>query len=300
MNLKNIIESNIYGSMLNEVAILFGGKKETQFNQVVILAGGAGSGKGFIKDNLVGIQGKTFDVDALKKAAMDSNLLFREKKIKDMNLDLGNAADVKLLHAMVVELGLERKLKSTVFKSILATDPRRKPNMIFDVTLKNVSKLKTITDAVKELGYDKENIHVVWVLTEIDVAIRQNMERERKVPVDILMDTHRGVATVMKGIFSGIIQARNYMDGKFVIVPNVKNVDNDVKFSGNAGNFFNRKKEQSGYFFGKKKDTYFVVKERGKAFIPFKDLSEKLRVKIKQYVPKGTVWGDSINSDDLN
>ena len=47
---------------LMEALITFGGKAYPKFGNVVIMAGGAGSGKGFVKDNLVGIEGFTFDV----------------------------------------------------------------------------------------------------------------------------------------------------------------------------------------------------------------------------------------------
>ena len=287
-------EEQLYEELLNELAIQFGGRKQTQFNQVLILAGGAGSGKGFIKNNMVDLAGKTFDVDELKKAVMDSEMMFRDKKIKDMNLDLKKPKDVKLLHNIVsVEFGLDRKLQSTMFKSIMAADPRRKPNLIFDVTLKDLKKLKNISDNVQQLGYDKKDIHIVWVLTKLNVAMKQNLERDRVVPEDILMDTHRGVANVMKGIFSGLIQARTYMDGYFFIVPNVQDVDNEVKFSGNIGDFFNRGKEKGGYFFFKKADTYFKIKDRGSKFISWSDFSDKLKQKIKQYIPKGTTFDNN-------
>jgi hypothetical protein len=61
--------------ILNEVLIQFGKTKDTKFNQIVIMAGGAGSGKGFIKNNVMDIDGITFDVDKLKKLVMKSKLI---------------------------------------------------------------------------------------------------------------------------------------------------------------------------------------------------------------------------------
>lgn len=50
---------------LNEALITFNKKAYPKFGQVVIMAGGAGSGKGFVKDKLVGVEGMVFDVDEL-------------------------------------------------------------------------------------------------------------------------------------------------------------------------------------------------------------------------------------------
>ncbi len=55
---------------IDEALITFGGKAYPKFGQVVILAGGAGSGKGFVNSNLLGIDGKVFDVDALNGLAI--------------------------------------------------------------------------------------------------------------------------------------------------------------------------------------------------------------------------------------
>lgn len=77
---------------LDEALITFGGKAYPKFGQVVILAGGAGSGKGFTLEKLLGIEGITLDVDALKKLVMGSTKLAAEIKaktghdVKTMNL----------------------------------------------------------------------------------------------------------------------------------------------------------------------------------------------------------------------
>ncbi|UQJ94980.1 hypothetical protein IANJMKHF_00074 [Klebsiella phage CPRSA] len=60
-------------STLTEALITFGGRAYPKFGQVVILAGGAGSGKGFTLEKLLGIEGITLDVDALKKLVMGSD-----------------------------------------------------------------------------------------------------------------------------------------------------------------------------------------------------------------------------------
>lgn len=48
-------ESRDWNTIVSEALITFGGKNYPNFGQVVIVAGGSGSGKGFVIDNLFGI-----------------------------------------------------------------------------------------------------------------------------------------------------------------------------------------------------------------------------------------------------
>lgn len=60
--------------IISEKLMIFGGRAYPKFGNVVLIVGGAGSGKGFQLDKLVGIEGKVFDVDALKMLAIKSNI----------------------------------------------------------------------------------------------------------------------------------------------------------------------------------------------------------------------------------
>lgn len=52
--------------MLDEKLMIFGKKAYPQFNNVLILAGGAASGKGFVTQKLIGMEGVVLDVDRVK------------------------------------------------------------------------------------------------------------------------------------------------------------------------------------------------------------------------------------------
>jgi len=54
---KFFTEEALYeeAEMLMEKLITFGGKAYPKFGHVLIMAGGAGSGKGFIQQNLIGL-----------------------------------------------------------------------------------------------------------------------------------------------------------------------------------------------------------------------------------------------------
>ena len=226
---------------LLEKLITFGGKAYPKFGNVVIMAGGAGSGKGFVKDTLVGIEGYTFDVDELKRLAVASPMIQKRVKkdlgqdLKKIGSDLTNPDNVGKLHAILGDyLNLDDRRMKTLYTSILTAPPDRKPNIIFDVTLKDLQKLEKITRQVSAIGYPKENVHIVWVVNDIEVAKAQNKDpkRGRVVPADILVNTHRGASATMNDILNMGKGLRKYMDGDIAFAFNKIGVDTDLEKSG--------------------------------------------------------------------
>jgi len=269
---------------LVEKLITFGGRAYPRFGNVVILAGGAGSGKGFIKDNLVGLEGKVFDVDQLKQLAIRTPAII--KKVKDQldidlkNINLSNEEHVRIVHEIIGDLmKFPNKRQQAFFANVLMADPERKPNIIFDVTLKDLRKLEKITRMASQVGYDKDKVHIVWVVNDIEVAKKQNLdpERGRVVPVEILVNTHRGASETMKDILNMGNRLKKYMNGDIVFAFNKIGVDSDLRKSGRGGRYI----ENSNYFY---------VKRAGKAVTSVNDLSMDIRKKIANYVPKNISW----------
>ena len=269
---------------LMEKLITFGGKAYPKFGNIVIMAGGAGSGKGFVKDNLVGIEGKVFDVDELKTLAAKTPAI--RKKVKDeMGVDLAALAknlkdpeNVGKLHSIIGDyLNLDNKVKKSLYTSILTANPDRKPNIIFDVTLKDLRKLQNITRQASDLGYDKSNIHIVWVINDIEVAKSQNLKRARTVPTEILVNTHRGAQQTMADIVNMGKSLKKYMDGDIVFAFNKVGVDANLMKSGKGGSFI-------------KDANYFYVKKKGKPPTPIASLEKDIKAKIKNYVPGNVDW----------
>lgn len=88
-------------------------------------------------------------------------------------------------------------------------DPNRSelPNVMFDVTLKDMGQVvgevggeAGIGQLLKLAGYKPQNIHVVWILTNYKIAMRQNLTRGRVVNSDIFFSTHRGASGTMQDI----------------------------------------------------------------------------------------------------
>jgi hypothetical protein len=269
---------------LSEKLITFAGKAYPKFGNVVIMAGGAGSGKGFVIDRLVGLEGYTFDVDQLKSLAAKTPAIIKKIKdemgidIADLAANLRNPENVAKLHDIIGSyLGLDAARQKTLYTSILTASPDRKPNIIFDVTLKDLKKLETLTRQVTGLGYDKKSVHIVWVINDIEVAKAQNAKRDRTVPVEILVNTHRGAAQTMLDIVNMGNSLKKYMDGDIVFAFNKVGVDANLATSDKGGSYI-------------KDANYFYVKRSGKPVMDVETINKDVRAKIAQYVPKNAEW----------
>jgi hypothetical protein len=270
--------------ILLEKLITFGGQAYPKFGNIVIMAGGAGSGKGFILSKLVGIEGKTFDVDQLKGAAAKAPAIQARIKselgldIEKIGSDLKKPENVAKMHQIVGDyLDLDNRVKKSLYRGILLAHPDRKPNLVFDVTLKDLRKLETISRQAQNLGYAKENIHIVWVVNDIEVAKSQNLRRSRTVPTEILVNTHRGASQTMLDIVSMGKTLKKYMDGDIVFAFNKVGVDSTISKSGKGGMYV-------------KDANYFYVKRKNKEVTPADKLDKTLRMKIKSYVPANSEW----------
>lgn len=193
-------------TLLEKLLIVGGGQK---YNQVVILAGGAGSGKGWVLKNVLGGDWKVSDPDELKTALINISKKIEQGDpgLKDMfkrtrsaskvisSLNLRNPEDVTRLHFMVRDLGLDDK---QLFTQLAANRTSgNKPNIVIDSTLKNPERGIETINMLKDAGYKPSDIHIVWVLTDYRIAVSQNYRRDRRVFNDILVATHVGAKKTM-------------------------------------------------------------------------------------------------------
>lgn len=278
-------------SQLDEALITFGNKAYPKFNQVVILAGGAGSGKGFISGKLMGIEGQTLDVDHLKELAMASVKLaarIKDETGHDINtFDMKKPENVSTIHGLLSgKNGIIKSNEKRIFTSVALAAPDRKPNLIFDVTLKDMKKVVQISRQVEQLGYEKENVHLVWVMNDINVAMKQNKERSRVVPEDILVSTHEGAHMTIKKLIALNKGLKYYLDGDMWIAFNKVGVDTDVIKSAKGGMYI-------------KKANAVKIKEKNKAPTPATELEKEIIQKIASYAPNSETWSIVLGKKDI-
>jgi len=271
---------------LEEKLIMYqNGKK---YGQIVFLAGGAGSGKGFaIKNFMEGEKFKIRDVDEWKKAFMK---LADTKKMYPtiQKLSLKDPKSVYKLHMFVKKKGIKDKSLDLLLRD---ANTRHLPNIMFDITMKDASDIGDVIPKLIEAGYDAKNIHLTWVLTNYAVAIINNRNRERVVPEDIMLLSHEGAATNMYDVVKGKLP-RGLNGGVRVVLNNRDNTiawaDPDTKKP--------MKTSQGDIIV--KDFTYLTFKKEGKSMGPESDVLRQLLAWIADNVPKTRLTKDMLGTTD--
>jgi len=157
--MKPFKEFNESQEYLEEKLLLINNGKK--YGQIVFLAGGAGSGKGFASTNFMEKEKfKVRDVDEWKTAFMKIGAL-KNKYPEIKGLHLKKPADVAKLHAFIEKLGIKDNTMNALLsgmknKSVL-------PNIMFDITGKNINSIAKMMPNLLNAGYNPADIHMVWV-----------------------------------------------------------------------------------------------------------------------------------------
>ncbi len=195
---------NEFRHHLEEKLLILGGGK--RYGQAVILAGGAGSGKSYATNHFIqGENYKILNVDDLKdlvlKLSKSSQRIGLSTKMQVLlpqvsNLDLKNPNDTSKLHQLMKDFDPDEKRISQILFNPGGTRSYM-PNLMFDCTLKSQSDALFTVGTLRAAGYKPEDIHIVWILTDFKIALRQNYGRGRRIFNDILLDTHLGAKMTM-------------------------------------------------------------------------------------------------------
>ena len=242
-----MIYEEITEDTLNEKLITYGNRKP--YGQIVFIAGGAGSGKGFAISNFLDSASfKIRDVDEMKKqlqvlnrlGKLDINSIMKKygksikpkdvdliNKIQDegfklQNLNLKNPDHVYALHILVKAIGIK---DASLEKLLLGKDnPDILPNILFDITAKDVTDITSVIPKLKAVGYQANNIHLTWVLTNYVTSLVNNNSRSRKVPdgsmgaENIMLKTHEGASNTIWGLVTKALPKG--MNGRIDVILN--------------------------------------------------------------------------------
>lgn len=263
--------------LLTEKLITVSGTKGKRYGNIILLAGGSASGKGFaVKNFLEGDLYKVRDIDEVKSA------ILKLDKIKQMfpevrGLDLRNPKHVFQLHTFVASKKIKDKTLDLLLKNV---KEGTLPNILFDITF---AKPKEPLDAIKKLidvGYDPKDVNFIWVLQNYYIAIDQNKERDRIVPDDVLLSSHENAAlNMIKLIRNEIPQLadKDIFDGKIVVIFN--NPDNTVYYDPSP-------KAKDAKKLVIKDFKYLTLKEKGQPISTEAEVQKELYSQIIKNIPK--------------
>jgi hypothetical protein len=242
---------------LDEKLITFSNR--APYGQIVFMAGGAGSGKGFAVSNFIDSAGfKVRDVDEMKKAVANLDSLGKfsigqwydkfsknlkepelahvNKYVKDKGLTIAKLADnlrdpnnVAALHFIVDAMGLKDAWVANMLMG--KSNKEVLPNLLFDITAKKVASITDVLKPLLSAGYDPKNIHLIWVLTNYHLAVQNNATRSRVVPDDTMLQTHEGASNTLWQLLTKALP--NGVNGRVDVILN--NKENTVFYTGNDG-----------------------------------------------------------------
>ena len=192
--------------LLEDRMVKYGGELAPKFGWCVIYVGGPGSGKGSSTKYLSRLQGDYYNVDDLKEIERMWGIKDPETgrphsdnfETPEDERNMGNSEFVSELHQEMKPLSKKWK------RSILANPENikgrdRLPNIIFDITGDESSKIMEIVDKLKQFGY---KIAIIWVLSTVERAMRNNTNRPRQVDTDnVFIPKHLGVISAVEQIF---------------------------------------------------------------------------------------------------
>ena len=189
-NTELVADDSIYVFEEDEIdeakVVTFDGKTFPKFGYAVVMCGGSGVGKGFARGTKIAIDAKVFDVDRLKEL-----YIFAQKKGKFKSdvkkYDLANPDDVSALHQKIKSLGVKDKQEEALFKNV---ENGIMPNVIYDITGDDPDKLERLGAKLKGMGY---HVTLVWVITNRQIAMIQNLSRDRVVSQEIFHKIHNDV-----------------------------------------------------------------------------------------------------------
>lgn len=217
---------------LNEdKSISFNGEISPQFGWCIIVIGGPGSGKSSIRPNnrwflsKLHLPFKAYDTDDLKWL-FDNHKDTVNNTIRLPKMDGGGYETVDLDKAMVpwppndknavmTLIGEPYDMSNPLYVSFLhyrlnslskrymkqiqamgkTADRERLPNILFDISGDDISKIEDIVVNAKEVGYKTA---LVWVYADIQTALKRNAERDRKGDVELIINKHAAVKETIR------------------------------------------------------------------------------------------------------
>ena len=190
--------------------------------KAVFMAGGPGSGKSYVAQEIFGIPKKiNVSVSGMKTVNSDTEFEFLLKKYGFETI--GGGLDIDLWPKDVFDAiagGDEDSEDMTVRKKAKLLTKARKEKymegrlgMIIDGTGHDFSKIKKEKKDLEAMGYD---CYMIFVNTSLEVAKQRNKERTRVLPDDILTKSWKDVQKNLGG-FQSLFGSSN-----FVIVDNSK------------------------------------------------------------------------------
>lgn len=198
-------------------ALLNEGINDPNILKAVFMAGGGGSGKGFVSELMFGIEGlgdkevslgkmsaaglkvvNSDDILEILSALPDVRAKFKELSSlrPGETYDLGKYADMMSPDIQAAIRPAAKKISGSMMRLYM----QGRIGLIIDSTGRQADKVTKTKKMLEEVGYDT---YMVFVSVPVELALKRNASRARKVPEDVLRDAHKEI-NQNKGVFKSL------------------------------------------------------------------------------------------------
>ena len=214
--------------MIKLVDILNEGVYDPGIFKAVFTAGGPGSGKSYAASTLFGMPEKMPFVSAQGLKSVNSDKYFETYlQMKGISQDIASLNPAEYEQAMAL-----RKKSKTVSQAALKNYINGRLGLLIDGTGKDYAKISKQKKRLQDVGYD---CFMVFVNTDLDVALERNQLRDRKLPSELVKSSWQAVQNNM-GKFQSLFGRSNML-----IVDNSEYRDFEGVVKKAANSFITRK-----------------------------------------------------------
>ena len=214
--------------MIKLIDILTEGVYDPGIFKAIFTAGGPGSGKSYVAATLFGMPEKMPFVSAKGLKSVNSDKYFETYlKMSGISQDIAKMTPSEYDKAMEL-----RKKSKSVRDSALKNYINGRLGILIDGTGKDYGSISKQKQRLESVGYD---CYMVFVNTDLDVALDRNQTRERKLPSELVKSSWQAVQNNM-GKFQGLFGASNML-----IVDNSEYKEFPAIVKKGANKFMNRK-----------------------------------------------------------
>tara|TARA_Y100000401_G_C8295809_1_gene211251 strand:- start:5 stop:706 length:702 start_codon:yes stop_codon:yes gene_type:complete len=171
--------------------------------KAIFTAGGPGSGKSYAASTLFGMPEKMPHVSADGLKSVNSDKYFETYlKMSGMSQDISKLNPDQLQKAMFLR-DKSKKVRDAALKNYINS----RLGMLIDGTGKDYAKIAKMKKRLQEVGYD---CFMVFVNTDLDVALERNFKRDRKLPTELVKSSWQAVQNNL-GKFQGLFGSSNML-----------------------------------------------------------------------------------------
>ena len=214
-------------NMIKLTDILNEGVYDPGIFKAIFTAGGPGSGKSYAASSLFGMPEKMPHVSAQGLKSVNSDKYFETyMKMSGISQDIAKMTPDEYKQAMILR-NKSKQVRDAALKNYINS----RLGLLIDGTGKDYAKIAIQKKRLQEVGYD---CFMVFVNTDLEVALKRNSERERKLPMELVKKSWQAVQNNM-GKFQGLFGASSML-----VVDNSEYKEFAKIIKGNAREFISR------------------------------------------------------------